>query len=210
VLLRRYEQATRYESCGGSWRAGEPRGRGSPGELKPLASVDGGLGASDSEVVLIPLGVGLMQWLTPRTVTECTRQLEAQSTLIGMQVYGPSGGGAPRLKVRFRPWWALHQQAELVVNLEPDHSRSTGTAVRVSSGLRVGAAIPLLVWIAAMLVPLLAFSPMPTKVFFAVVLVLPVISALITARLQVRSAMRRLRAVLPPAARSIPRNRRAE
>jgi hypothetical protein len=51
---------------------------------------------------------------------------------------------------------------------------------------------------------------MPTKVFFAVVLVLPVISALITARLQVRSAMRRLRAVLPPAARSIPGNRRAE
>jgi hypothetical protein len=32
------------------------------------------LGASDSEVVLIPLGVGVRKWLTPRTVTECTRQ----------------------------------------------------------------------------------------------------------------------------------------
>jgi len=129
----------------------------------------------------------------------CTRLLEAQSTLIGMQVYGPSGDGAPRLRVRFRPWWALHQQAELVVNLAPDQSSSTGTALSVSSGLRVGAAIALLVWIAALLVPLVAFSALPTKVFFAVVLMLPVISALITARLQVRSAMRRLRVVLPPA-----------
>jgi len=86
-----------------------------------------------------------------------------------------------------------------VVNLEPDHSSSTGTAVSVSSGLRVGAAIALLVWIAALLVPLLALSPLPTKVFFAVVLVVPVISALITARLQVRSATRRLRVVLPAA-----------
>ena len=47
------------------------------------------LGASDSEVVLIPLGVGVRKWITPRPVTECTRQLEAQSTLTGMQVYGP-------------------------------------------------------------------------------------------------------------------------
>ena len=69
----------------------------------------------------------------------------------------------------------------------------------VSSGLRVGAAIAVLVWIAALLVPLLVFSPLPTRIFFAVVLVLPVISALFIARLQVRSSLRRLRLALPPA-----------
>jgi len=69
----------------------------------------------------------------------------------------------------------------------------------VSSGLRVGAAIALLVWIAALLVPLLVFSPLPTRIFFAAVLVLPVISALFTARLQVRSSLRRLRRTLPRA-----------
>jgi hypothetical protein len=93
----------------------------------------------------------------------------------------------------------LHQQAELVVDLEPDHSSPIGTAVSVSSGLRVGAAIALVVWIAALLVPLLVFSPLPTRVFFAVVLVLPVISALVTARKQVRSGLRRLRLALPQA-----------
>jgi hypothetical protein len=152
-----------------------------------------------SDVVLIPLGVRQSQWFTPSAVYDSKQRLLAQSTLIGMQVYGPDGDGASRLRVRYRPWWALHQQAELVVDLEPDHSSPTGTAVRVSSGLRVGAAIALLVWIAALLVPLLVFSPLPTRVFFAVVLVLPVISALITARLQVRSGLRRLRLALPPA-----------
>jgi hypothetical protein len=57
----------------------------------------------------------------------------------------------------------------------------------------------MLVWIAVLAVPLLVFSPLPTRIFFAVVLVLPVISAVFTARLQIRSSLRRLRLTLPPA-----------
>jgi hypothetical protein len=118
-----------------------------------------------------------------------------------MQVYRRDSDVVSPLRVRYRSWWALHQVAELVVDLEPDPSSPTGTAVSVSSGLRVGAAIALLVWIAALLVPLLVFSPLPTRIFFAVVLVLPVISALFIARLQVWSSLRRLRLTLPPAPR---------
>jgi len=116
-----------------------------------------------------------------------------------MQLYRPDSDVESRLRVRYRSWWALHQVAEVVVDLEPDPTSPTGTAVSVSSGLRIGAAIAGLVWIAALLVPLLAFSPLPTRIFFAVVLVLPVISNLFIARLQVRSSLRRLRRTLPPA-----------
>lgn len=154
-------------------------------------------GESHSEVVLIPLGVARTQWLTPSTVTDCQHQLEAQSSFIGMQVYAPSGDGAPRVRVRFRPWWKLHQQAELLVDLQPNHSSPARTTVSLTSGLRLGVAISLLVWIAVLLAPLIAFPSAPTKVFFALLLVLPVISVLITARLQGRSAIRRLRVALP-------------
>jgi hypothetical protein len=150
--------------------------------------------------VLIPLGVGLKHWFTKGTVAECRREIKARSSFIGMQAYEPSGGDSPsRLIVRFRAWWLLHQEAELLVDLESDVANAAYTAVRVKAGLRVGTALVLLVWGAAMLVPLLAFSSMPTKVFFAVMLLLPVISVLITAPLQIRSALRRLRIALPPA-----------
>lgn len=93
-------------------------------------TIDVGLGASDSEVVLIPLGVGLSQWLTARTVTECTRQLEAQSTLIGMQVYGPSGDGSPRLRV--------------VGTVEGSRGKSCGRDIYVGSvGVGVGIGFPI-------------------------------------------------------------------
>ena len=155
--------------------------------------------ASHSGVVLLPLGVRPTRWLTRSTVDESERRLLAESRLFGMQLYRPDSDVESRLRVRYRSWWALHQVAEVVVDLEPDPTSPTGTVVSVSSGLRIGAAIAGLVWIAALLVPLLVFSPLPTRIFFAAVLVLPVISALFTARLQVRSSLRRLRRTLPPA-----------
>jgi hypothetical protein len=118
-----------------------------------------------------------------------------------MQVYRPDSDAVSPLRVRYRSWWALHQVAEVVVDLEPDPSSLTGTAVSVSSGLRVGAAIAALVWVAVLLVPLIVFSPLPTRIFFAVMLVLPVISNVFIARLQVWSSLRRLRVTLPPARR---------
>jgi hypothetical protein len=159
-------------------------------------------GASHSQAVLLPLGVRPTRWLTQRAVHDSEQRLLVQSRLFGMQVYRPDSDVASPLRVRYRSWWALHQVAELVVDLEPDPSSPAGTAVSVSAGLRVGAAIAALVWIAALLVPLLVFSPLPTRIFFAVMLILPVISALFIARLQVRSSLRRLRLTLPPARRS--------
>ena len=155
--------------------------------------------ASHSRAVLLPLGVRLTRWLTRSTVHDSEHRLLAESRLFGMQLYRPDGDVVSQLRVRYRSWWALHQVAGIVVDLEPDPSSPSDTAVSVSSGLRVGAAIALLVWIAALLVPLLVFSPLPTRIFFAAVLVLPVISALFTARLQVRSSLRRLRRTLPRA-----------
>src|SRR5205807_1297352 len=131
----------------------------------------------------------------------CRRELEVRSSgYMGMQVYGATSTDNAQLRIRFRPWWELDQQAELVVDLEPDTSHDSRTTVQVAAGLRVGTAILVLVWIAVMLVPLLAFSPLLTKVFFGVLLALPVILVPITARLQVRAAMRRLRVALPEAA----------
>ena len=152
-------------------------------------------------MVLLPLGVRQSRWLTETAVHDSEQRLLVQSRLVGMQVYRPDSDLLSPLRVRYRSWWALHQVAELVVDLERDPSNPTGTAVSVSSGLRVGAAIAALVWVAALQVPLLAFSPLPTRTFFAVVLVLPVISALFIARLQVWSSLRRLRLTLPPAPR---------
>jgi len=109
--------------------------------------------ASHSGVVLLPLGVRPTRWLTRSTVHDSEHRLLAESRLFGMQLYRPDGDVASQLRVRYRSWWALHQVAELIVDLEPDPSSPTDTAVSVSSGLRVGAAIALLVWIAALLVP---------------------------------------------------------
>ena len=154
------------------------------------------MGRSHSQIVLIPLGIGSKNWLTPGTVGDCRRQIEARSGLIGMQTYASSSAPS-RLRVRFRHWWLLHQEAELEVDLEPDRAGAAHTRVRVKAGLRMGVAIMLLVWVAVMLVPVLAFSFVPTRVFFLVMLLLPVISVLITAPIQVRSALRRLRVALP-------------
>jgi hypothetical protein len=150
-------------------------------------------------VLLLPLGVYLTRWLTKSAVHDSEQRLLVQSRLFGMQLYRPDSDVVSQVRVRYRSWWVLHQVGEVVVDLEPDPTSPTGTVVSVSSGLRVGAAIALLVWIAALLVPLLVFSPLPTRIFFAVALVLPVISALFTARLQVRSSLRRFRLTLPPA-----------
>lgn len=146
--------------------------------------------------MLIPLGIGSKHWLTPGTVGDCRRQIEARSGLIGMQAYASSSVPS-RFRVRFRHWWLLHQVAELEVELESAPADAAHTGVRVKAGLRMGVAIMLLVWVAVLLVPVLAFSPVPTRVFFVVVLLLPVISALITTPIQIRAALRRLRVALP-------------
>lgn len=152
-------------------------------------------------MMLLPFGVRPTRWLTQSAVHDSEQRLLVQSRFVGMQVYRPDSDAASPLRVRYRSWWALHQVAEVVVDLEPDPSSPKRTAVNVSSGLRVGAVIAALVWIAALLVPLLVFPPLPTRIFFAVMLVLPVISNLFIARLQVRSSLRRLRLTLPPAPR---------
>ena len=153
--------------------------------------------------LLIPLGLRSRRWLTPLTVADCRRALEDRSGgYIGMQVYGAAASthnAGLNLRVRFRPWWELHQQAELAVEIEPDASRDSLTTVRVVAGLRVGAAVLVLVWMAVLLVPFLAFSQLPTRVFFGVVGALPLILAPVTARIQIRAAMRQLRTALPEA-----------
>lgn len=156
-------------------------------------------GASHSKVVLLPLGVRPTRWLTQSAVHDSEQRLLVRSRFFGIQVYRRDSNVASPLRVRYRSWWALHPVAELVVDLEPDPSSPKCTVVITSSGLRVGAVIAAMVWIAALLVPLLVFSPLPTRIFFAVMLVLPVISNLFIARLQVRSSLRRLRRTLPPA-----------
>ena len=102
--------------------------------------------ASHSRAVLLPLGVRLTRWLTRSTVHDSEHRLLAESRLFGMQLYRPDGDVVSQLRVRYRSWWALHQVAGIVVDLEPDPSSPSDTAVSVSSGLRVGAAIALLVW----------------------------------------------------------------
>ena len=153
-----------------------------------------------TQAVLIPIGVRSKKWLTPLTVNDCRHEVEARSSaLLGMQVYDaalPVGNSALRLRVRFRPWWHTHQVGELVVDLKPETDTSH-TAVTVEAGLRVGAVILLMVWAAVVLIPILVFPTLPTKIFFGVVLAFPLISAFINARLQVRLAMHRLRAALP-------------
>ena len=71
--------------------------------------------------------------------------------------------------------------------------------MRVAAGLRMGVVISLLVWTAVLLIPILIFGPLPTKIFFGVVLVIPPIFAFLNARTQIRSAMHRLHAALPDA-----------
>jgi len=154
--------------------------------------------------VLIPIGVASKEWLTPMTVADCRREIERRSSaLIGMQVYDTdalSAISALRLRVRFRPWWQLHQASELVVYLRSETARSK-TAVRVEAGLRVGVVISLLVWTGFLLIPIFVFQTLETRIFFGVVLVLPWISVALNARLQIRSAMRRLHTALPDAPR---------
>ena len=113
-----------------------------------------------------------------------------------MQAYASSSAPS-RLRVRFRHWWLAYQEAELEVDLEPDPADAANTQVRVKPGMRMGVAVMLLVWVAVLLVPVLAFSFVPTRVFFVVVLLLPVISALITTQIQIRAALGRLHVALP-------------
>ncbi len=118
--------------------------------------------------MLIPIGVASKEWLTLMTVADCRREIERRSSaLIGMQVYDTdalSAISALRLRVRFRPWWQLHQASELVVYLRSETARSK-TAVRVEAGLRVGVVISLLVWTGFLLIPIFVFQTLETRIF---------------------------------------------
>jgi hypothetical protein len=156
----------------------------------------------DTQAVVLPIGIRPKKWLTPLTVDDCRHQVEERSSaFLGMQVYDSGshkGNSAIRLRVRFRPWWRLHQAGEVVVDLEPEDGTSK-TEVRVAAGLRMGVVISLLVWTAVLFIPVLIFGPLPTKIFFGVVLVIPPIFAFLNARTQIRSAIHRLHAALPDA-----------
>ena len=155
---------------------------------------------AQARAMLIPVGASSMEWRTPLTVEACYRELQNQSGPLGLQVYGSQSSIRPgplRVVARFRSWWYLQQVAELVVDIEPDHKSGSATLVRARSGLRLGVAIVSLVWVAVLLVPLLVFPSVPTKVFFALVLGLPLVSVFINTRLQIRSAMRKIRSALP-------------
>src|SRR5437660_12894180 len=123
--------------------------------------------ASHSRVVLVPLGVRPTRWLTRSTVHDSEHRLLAESRLFGMQLYRPDGDVVSQLRVRYRSWWALHQVAELVVDLEPDPSSPSDTAVSGSSGLRGATPIALLVWMTALLAQLMGSSPFPSRIFFS-------------------------------------------
>lgn len=158
-----------------------------------------------TQAVLLPIGVHSQKWITPLTVNDCRHEVEARSSaVLGMQVYdvgSRTGNSVLRLRVRFRPWWQLHQTGEIVVALEPETGTSQ-TLVRVEAGLRMGVVVSLMVWTAVLLIPILVLGPLPTKIFFGVVLVFPPIFAFLNARSQIRLAMHRLHAALPNAPES--------
>ena len=150
--------------------------------------------------MLVPVGIELQHWFTAKSVADCRRDLKERSGLLGIQVYEATGSAqSPDVRVRYRDWLSLYQEAELVVHLEPTTSDAVRTAVRVTAGMRVGVLISLVAWAGFLTAPLVIFPTVPTKVFFAVVLFLPIASALIITRVQIRRAISEVRMALPRA-----------
>jgi hypothetical protein len=97
------------------------------------------------------------------------------------------------LKLTVRRWWSLANQAELLVRLR---QHDGGTEVEVVAGLRMGVVLVVVAWAAVCVVPLIVVGTTFAKSFFGLVILLPILSVLVTARLQIRYARNYIRRVL--------------
>ena len=140
--------------------------------------------------MLLSLGVPTFHLSTRLSPGESQRLLLTGSSFLGVQV---EVGQVGVLKLTVRRWWSLANQAELLVRLR---QHDGGTEVEVVAGLRMGVVLVVVAWAAVCVVPLIVVGTTFAKSFFGLVILLPILSVLVTARLQIRYARNYIRRVL--------------
>jgi hypothetical protein len=139
---------------------------------------------------MLLLGVPTFHLSTRLSPGESQRLLLTGSSFLGVQVEVAQVGV---LKLTVRRWWSLANQAELLVRLR---QHDGGTEVEVVAGIRMGVVLVVVAWAAVCVVPLIVVGTTFAKSFFGLVILLPILSVLVTARLQIRYARNYIRRVL--------------
>jgi len=131
----------------------------------------------------LSLGVTSTRLSTRLNVTESQRLLVTGSSFLGVQAHLIEAG---LLRLSVRRWWLPAYQAELSVRLRES---DRGTEVDVRAGIRLGVVLFLVVWAIAFLLPTIAVASASAKGFFLVVMFLPLLSAFVGSRFQIRYAL---------------------
>lgn len=150
---------------------------------------------------LIPIGVQSAQWRTSLTPEESRQRLKTRRGPSGLRVYGPEAIQAGSLELRVGSGLLIYQRAQIDVLLQADQLDPSATRVIAHPGLRAGAVFVLAAFSVVAFLPFIFLYGSRFRLglaLFAVVAIGIVVAAiLVTARIEVWSAMKQLRAALP-------------
>lgn len=133
--------------------------------------------------------------LTALSPAECKVRLRSGTGLVGVQVgdSGDKSGTLAPITLTVRRWWSLTYQSDTVIHFS---STPTGTALDVTSELRIGVALWLLIWWAIWFLVALLVRTNSARVFFIVVALLAAIPVAFGALFQARYARRYVEQIL--------------